>query len=401
MAISEVEARVLARLADRGRELEAFLKSLVDINSHTANIDGVNAVGAAVERHLLESGLRTSAFVTGKAGAHILGRTRTHAGNRLLLLGHLDTVYPESAKAAGYRTMSDDEAKALGPGVTDMKGGVTVMLAAVRALAEENLLDDKALTVLLSADEETGAPTSAELIAQEAADHHLCLVFETGADRGLGRSSIVVERKGMSQWVVDIAGHEAHAGAAKAEGVSAALEAARKIVALEALNDLERGISVNVGLVSAGTAVNTVPGSARLEIGCGFRNQDEEVEIIEVIEKMLATTETTDAAGVRRAAIRSEARGFHPAMTPTDASRRMADRIIAYGRDLGLELDLESRGGSSDGNITAHHGCPTVDGLGTVGGKIHSGEEWVLRRSLVDRASLLALTMMRFYDLQG
>lgn len=390
---------MVALIRSRAADLETFWRELVDQNSSTDHPDGVNAVGRRMEERLLRCGLRTSVFVTGKTGQHLLARSRWTDGNRLLLLGHLDTVYPPETPPVLFRPDPNDPSIARGPGVTDMKGGLVVILAALEALADEGRLDGRALTVLLTADEEAGSATSHDIVAHEAADHHLCLVFETGSRAAEGATTIVTERRGYARYTFEITGTEAHSGNAKKEGVSAALEAAHKIIALEAMNDVDAGVAVNVGVVQSGTTANTVPGKARLEVDCRFKTVEQGEAIEDKVDELCDEVVTSNLAGTKRPSIRVIRGGTAPPLAPTEASLRMAQRIIDYGAALGQSLVTESRGGASDGNITAAAGCPTVDGLGTVGGAIHSPDEWVVRRSLVDRAALLAVTISRFYEL--
>ena len=409
MPLSEIEASVCRRIEGRAPDMEALLGRLVDINSFTANHDGVNAVGQVCERELESIGLRTAAFVTGRSGHHLVARGRGDEGHRLLLLGHLDTVFPPSPKDEKDVADATDATSALtedsehgdrlrGPGVTDMKGGLVVMFTALRALHEEGVLDDKRLTVLLTADEETGSPTAHDIVAAEAADHHLCLVFESGSPRDGGGSAFVTERKGAGRARIDLEGVESHAGVAKDAGLSAALEAAHRTIALENLNDATAGRTVNVGVVAAGTTANTVPGKASLEIDFRFVVPGDGELVANEITRVAETASVRRADG---ATCRTQVE-FGPRCDPlvrTDAIERMAHRIVDYGVDLGIRLEEESRGGASDGNIAAAAGCPTVDGLGSVGGRYHSSDEWVSRQSLIDRARLLAVTALRFYAL--
>ncbi|MCB9833469.1 MAG: M20/M25/M40 family metallo-hydrolase [Planctomycetes bacterium] len=399
MSLSATEAKVVARLRTMAPELRELLGRLVGTSSHTADHEGVNRVGLEVERELMISGLRVGAFVTGRSGQHMIARHPASTGHRLLLLGHLDTVHP---RADEDPTLSADPTRPgilLGPGAADMKGGLVVMLAAIRALALEGQLEGRALSVLLSADEETGSPTARDLIAQEAEDHHLCLVFECGRDLGGGRSSFVVRRRGMMRSTLRIEGIEAHSGVDKAAGVSALLDAAHRVIALEALDDESSGQAVNVGVLRSGTAPNTVPGEALLEIDARFDDPDAG-DSLQAAIRAVCTRPGPEQGRARRQAVLDFREGpRHEPMATSAAMQRMADRIVLWGRDLGLELVPEARGGASDGNIAAAHGCPTIDGLGSVGGRIHSAEEWVDESSLVDRAALCALTMMRFYEL--
>ena len=375
-----------------------MLLELVGTDSRTDNHDGVNALGRTIERHLMVSGLRVSAFVTGVSGQHLLARTRTREGNRLLLLGHLDTVQgPDEGRRTGIDPENDE--RLLGPGITDMKGGLVVMLAAVRVLAELDLLADRALTIVCTADEEQGSRSGHDVVAMEAAEQHLTLVFETGSPIAAGRSTFVTERKGFGRATLHVEGREAHAGVKKEEGVSAALEMAHKVIALEALNDPAKGISVNVGVARAGTAGNVVPGRAQLEIDWRFRSAEDGEDLEERIHAICTRVDTGSTTGAGKPKLRYEPGPRALPMPRSEAVARMAERIRRAGADLGLELEEEFRGGGSDGNVAAAAGCPVVDGLGTVGAEIHSDREWMERRSLVDRAALLAVTMLRFWKL--
>jgi glutamate carboxypeptidase len=168
---------------------------------------------------------------------------------------------------------------------------------------------------------------------------------------------------------------------------------AHLICALEDLNDPENLISVNVGLATAGTAVNTVPGQAQIQVDFRFPTS----EAGENLER--AVTEILAAPTLAGARIEATEGITHMPLARTDAVARMAGRIISWGDDLGLSIVEERRGGCSDGNVAASVGCPVVDGLGVVGGNMHSPEEWMESQSLSERTALLALTAQRFYEL--
>lgn len=401
MPLTPVEQAAVDAIRGRAEELHDMLRDLVAVNSWTANHEGVNEMGRRLERELMGCGLRTAAFVTGRSGQHLIARTDTTDGNKLLLLGHLDTVYPPvEGEEATLDSDPDHADRLMGQGAADMKGGLVVMLAAIRALAEQGALDGRALTAFFCADEEAGSPTGRDLIAAEAAEHHLCLVFEAGTDFGDGRTAFVTSRRGFARRTLKIRGRESHAGVAKEAGLSAALEAAHKIIALEALNDPERGATVNVGVVTAGTGANVVPGEATLEIDLRFDDEEVGEELIDAVQEICETPQTRKGGAVELMPGLEVIEGAQAVpMIRTDAVERMADRIIGYGEELGLTLEESHRGGASDGNVTASAGCPTVDGLGAVGGRYHSSEEWMHAPSLVDRACLLAVTMSRFWQL--
>ncbi len=399
MPLSESEALVVKQLRAMAPDLEAQLCRFVKIDSHTDHHEGVNALGWEIEQELMKSGLHTSAFVTGCSGQYLMARTRHGKGNKLMLLGHLDTVFPPGSVELAVVPDPQDPLKLMGPGATDMKGGLVVMLAALRALQDVGLLAEKSLTVLLSADEETGSPAGRDLIAKEAEEHHLCLVLEAGSPDEKGGSRFVTSRKGMARFNLEIKGIAAHSGVAKEAGLSAAIEAAHKIIALEALNDASVGNSVNVGVCNSGSSVNTVPEFAHLKIDCRFSDPGRGETLVEKIRQICQTPVTShkDTHAVPELGL-EELCGHQP-FVRSEAIGRMAQRIVDWGKDLGLTLEEETRGGASDGNIAAALGIPTVDGLGVVGAKIHSNQEWLYRQSIVDRSCLLALTMMRFYEL--
>ncbi|HGY92068.1 MAG TPA: M20 family peptidase [Planctomycetes bacterium] len=395
MSLDDSETALIQRLRGWAPEMRAFLERLVAQNSHTPHVEGVNAVGRMMERQLLTMGFKAGAFVTGCGGQHLIARREGDDGHRLLLVGHLDTVHPPREEAPD--ALTEREGRLFGPGAADMKGGLVVMASALKALDVEGLLEGRAVTVLLTADEELGSPTAHDLVVQEGRDHHLGLVFEAGRPCSSGATSFVTRRKGFSRWSLRIEGVEAHSGVAKEKGLSAALEMAHKIIALEALNDPSNGVSVNVGIAESGTAVNTVPGQARLEIDARFPSPEAGATLEAALRKVLGVPQT--GRGERRPVLHVKEGPRMEPMVETEAMARMAGRIRTWGGELGLKLEEEGRGGGSDANLLAEAGCPVVDGLGVVGGDFHSPEEWVDPASLLDRSCLAALVMKRFFEL--
>lgn len=390
MALDSTEQSLTKGIMSRQTALESRLSALVEIASDSKNAEGVNRVGQLMEREFLEAGLRTSVLVTGQSGQHLVARTRHGEGNRLLLMGHMDTVH---VKGSALTEDPQDSRRLLGPGAADMKGGLCVLAGAVRSLAEAGLLEKRALTVLLTADEELGSPTARSLIEAEGRDHHLCLVVECGTTVSEGRSAFVTERSGMRRLIINVQGVASHSGAARGAGVSAAHEMAHLICALEELNDPDNLVSINVGLAQAGEAVNTVPSNARIEVDCRFPTVAAGQALAEQVDAICSSP------SLQGTSIEIEEGVSHIPLVPDAAMDRMAARIIDWGGDLGLSLESERRGGCSDGNVTAAVGCPTIDGLGVVGGCMHSPEEWIWRGSLAERAALLALTIHRFHAL--
>ena len=397
MGLTEREAGIVGRLDGAQGALEEDLERLVAISSETRDAAGASRVADLVEAELSSLGFRMSELVTGVVGRTIVGRRRSDASHRLLLLGHVDTVHSADDTFSGYRII--DETRATGPGAADMKGGIVVMLAALRALVESGALDDRQCTVVINADEEIGSPHSGDLVRAEASDCHLCLGFEAGRPTDEGASTFVTARKGFGRMTLAATGKAAHAGVEPGKGANALLELCQKAVDLAALTDPELGVSVNVGVLNGGTTANTIAAAAELELDYRFPDEDAQSELEDALYDIAARNVIRDAAGAPLVATVMKDQIKRAAMVRTDAVGRMADRITAWAGDLGLAVVEESRGGSSDAALAAEMGCPAVCGLGVVGDAFHTREEWIIRSSLVARAKLASLVIERFYGL--
>ncbi len=397
MSMTPRETVILANLEGKLGAMEDHLARLVAINSFSAHRDGVNAVGDELASCLAELGFRMAELVTGKGGRSLIARRPSDVGHRLLLLGHLDTVHPPGSP---FRELTPDgSGLARGPGAADMKGGLVVIVHALRALHETGALEGRHLTVILNADEEIGSPGSAEIIKGEAADSHLGLCFEAGRDAPDGATTFVTGRRGFGRMTLRARGRAAHAGVDPGAGASAVRELCHQVLALEALSDPARGVSVNVGVFQGGTVPNTVPEEAAIDVDYRFPDSDAEAEVEDAIFEIAAKGFLRDAAGNPLVATTMRDQVKRPALARSEAMGRMAARIIAWGTDLGLPLVEESRGGSSDAAFVAEAGCPAICGLGAVGGAFHTDQEWVRLPSLQDRARLAALVISRFYEL--
>jgi len=391
------ETALLAALDDRQGPAEALLERLVAIPSYSDHAAGANQMADLMSDALGELGFRTSELVSGSVGRTVIGRRESGSSHRLLLIGHVDTVHPPSSPFRDYRVIDDD--RATGPGAADMKGGLVVMLEALRALLRSGALEDRHVTVVINADEEIGSPHSADLIRSEAGESHLALCFEGGRPREDGSSTFVTARKGFGRMTLEATGKAAHAGVDPAKGASALLELCHKAVDLAALSDPGSGITVNVGVLNGGTTANTVAAKAELQLDYRFPDDEAQARAEEAIYDIAASNVIRDAAGSPLVATLMQGHVKRAAMKRSEAIGRMADRIRAAGEDLGLELVEEERGGSSDAALATEMGCPAVCGLGVVGDGFHTPDEWIVRKSLVERAGLVALTIDRFYGL--
>jgi len=296
---------------------------------------------------------------------------------QLMVLGHLDTVYPLGTLATmPFRVQGG---RAFGPGTFDMKGGLVIALAAVDALAELGIRPKKRLIFFWNSDEEIGSHASRAAIEREARKSDAVLVLEPAAG---GDGKLKTARKGLGTAELIISGRAAHAGLDPGAGVNAVHELAEQIVRLEHLNNAKRGIALQATVIEGGTVSNVVPHHARAEIDIRYTHLADAPKIDGQLRRLRAILPNA----------RVEVRGGinRPPLERTPAVVRLfhhaRDLMHALGRDLGEAWT----GGGSDGNFTAALGVPTLDGLGAVGNGAHSAVEHVIIRSLPERATLLA-----------
>jgi len=267
----------------------------------------------------------------------------------------------------------------LGPGVADMKGGVVVILGALWVLDSLGFLPRMSLILALNGDEEIGSPSSAQKLGELARTSRLGLVFECGGPEG----SVVTSRRGLDRYRLEIHGEAGHSGTHQGAKESAVVELAQQILKLEALNDPQAGISLNVGRVKGGIAVNIIPAEAEAELEVRFFEEQKGDEI----EKRLRTL--VRATPQSRLRIVLTKRPGRPPMVCKPASSHLYQEAARTAKKIDLELPEEARGGASDANFLAATNLPTLDGLGPVGEMDHSKNERILKNSLFQRVELL------------
>jgi glutamate carboxypeptidase len=300
------------------------------------------------------------------------------ADRRVLLVGHHDTVWPlgSLARLPWSVTASDDGPVLRGPGCFDMKTGLIQMFHAVEALALRDGMPP--VTILVTGDEEVGSISSRPLIEAEARQATAALVLEASDDG----AAIKIARKGVSLYTVNVTGRAAHAGLHPERGVNAGLELAAQVQAIARIGSAEAGTTVTPTALSAGTTSNTVPAEGRVQVDVRAWTMD---ELSRVDRAMHALSPSLPHAHVS-----VEGSPNRPPMEATSSSA-LAQRAVDINVRLGLgALPLAAVGGASDGNFTAGVGCPTLDGLGAVGGGAHADDEHVLARYLPQRTALLA-----------
>lgn len=372
---------ILSWLREREDEMAALLLELVSAESPSTDGFEPRALGRVADE------LRQANYLTRRVKGHgsddhLYARPQIRRGGaHQLVVGHIDTVWPLGT----VRQMKPrlEGGRLYGPGAYDMKGGLVQLVFALQALRELELVPEVTPVVLVNADEELGSPDSRRWIKMLARGAERALVLEPpdGLD---GR--LKTGRKGVGRFRVTILGRAAHAGASPEEGRSAILELAHQVEALFALNDRERGITVNVGTIDGGLRPNMIAPEATAMVD----SRAPTPAAAERVERAIRSLHPTGPG----LTIQVEGGFGRPPMPRTDGNRALSRRARLLARELGLDVaEAPMVGGGSDANYTSEL-VPTLDGLGAVGDGAHALDEHVVVRAMPDRAALLALLLL-------
>lgn len=359
------------------------LVTLVNCDCGTFNKAGVDQVGEWVQARCETWGWKVQRFPLTEYGDCWLARLRGRGKGRLLLMGHLDTVYPNGT--ATLRPMRFEGSKIVGPGVCDMKGGLLVGLYALRALQISGFDNFAELTFFFNSEEEMGSPLSRSFYNPVAQSMDAVLVLESARQNG----DIVCARKGSGLYQVSVKGKAAHAGVEIEKGANAILELAHQIIAFHKLHGLVPGVTVSAGLIQGGIQYNVVPDEAWVELDVRAENQ-EGVEALRDAVAGLAGHTTVPGTQVD---IKGDI--HYPPMSITPAVTFLVELAQGAAQELGFTIKGASTGGASDANLIANLGLPVLDGLGPVGGLDHSPDEYIEKDSLVPRTAMLAGLIQR------
>jgi glutamate carboxypeptidase len=315
-------------------------------------------------------------------GSHLVLTVRPDAPTQLLFTGHMDTVFAADHSFQEQRWL--EEGILNGPGVADMKGGISVMLAALTAAEGTPDFNHVGYQVMINSDEEVGSPSSAPLIAELAKGKLAALTYEPALPDG----TLAGERAGSGNFSIIFTGKSAHAGRNPDDGRNALLAAADLALRLKSLT--REGLSVNPARIEGGSPNNVVPDHAVLRVN--FRPKT--TEIVAETEKLLRSIV---AAIEHDHGVSAHLHGSfgRPPKPIDDGAAKLFGLVKSCGADLGLDIAWKSTGGVCDGNNIAACGVPVVDTMGVRGGSIHSADEFLITESLVERARLSALTIMR------
>jgi glutamate carboxypeptidase len=352
-----------------------FLEQMVNLESPSLDKSFVDEFARFIGPKFEALGGVTNYVRAERFGDHLVVRFPGRTNERILLLGHMDTVWP--AGEAAKRPFRIDAGKALGPGVFDMKAGILLMWMAVRGLQNRGKLT-KNVTVLLTSDEEVGSNSSRRLIESEATQCKAVLVLEPSLPGGILKTA----RKGVGRFTVKAIGKAAHAGIDPTKGVNAIEELSRQVIKLHSMTDASRGTTVTVGVMQGGTRANVVPAEAAAEVDVRIASIEEAARITSAIKAL--TPELTGALLEVRGSIN------RPPMERTADTGQLFEAARTIAARMGIDLKEGSTGGASDGNLTSALGIPTLDGLGPIGDGAHASGEWVDTESLPQRAALVA-----------
>jgi glutamate carboxypeptidase len=381
MSEKRVEMRgILRELRSHKKEMLRLLERFVECESPSHDKAAVDRVGKLVASEWRKRGAKVKLLRQAKRGNHV--RAEIFLGTRrparqLMVLGHIDTVYPTGTiRKMPFRVSGG---RAWGPGTFDMKGGIVLALAAVDVLRAAGVEPQKRIVFLWTSDEEIGSGSSRLAIESEARRSDAVLVLEPSFGR---EGRLKTARKGVGGAEIIVQGRAAHAGIDPEKGVNAVHELALQIARLIRMNNPKRGITVQATVIDGGTVTNVVPDHARAEVDIRYpkmayaRALDRKFRSLKPILKGAQVH-------VRRGSIR-------PPLERTAAVQALFRRAQSLMAEMGLPLGEAATGGGSDGNFTAALGVPTLDGLGAVGDGAHSPREHVVIRALPERSALLA-----------
>jgi glutamate carboxypeptidase len=375
---ADVAGTALRDLQRRQAEFLRDLETLANLDSGSYDREDVAHVGAWIRARVTAWNAALDEHSGGDYADSFAATITGGGGPAIVVLAHMDTVFPHGTAAARPFRIEGD--RALGPGTCDMKAGLLAGVYAIEALRAAGFESFGRLRLVCTSDEEVGAPSSHEFIKHMAEGADAALVLEAARENG----DIVGQRRGGGFYRLEVIGRSAHAGVEPEKGRSAILALSRQVVALHALTDLASGRTVNVGTVRAGTRPNVVPDRAVAEV-------DLRANTIADMDSLLLSV----AAALEREALEGTSATWTPIeFRPPWERNPGTERLVALAQTiasaLGFEVRAATTGGMSDGNFTAAGGIPTLDGLGPIGGLDHGPLEYVDIPSIAPRTALLA-----------
>ncbi len=373
---------ILDYLGSCRAEMYKVLERLVAAESPSRDPASQAEVQAALTRELNASGFRVRRLPGRETGGHLLAVPRARSRHKPIqaLLGHCDTVWPRGTLSRMPITIR--AGRMTGPGIYDMKGGLVSMIFALRAIGQLGLEPEVLPVVFVNSDEEIGSGESHRTVERLSKIADRVLVLEPP----LGESgALKTARKGVGQFRIRVTGKAAHAGLEPSKGVSAILELSHVVQKLFALNDPERGITVNVGTIDGGLRPNVVAPESTADVDVRVLTTQQARDVEAAIRSLEPATPG--------AALAVEGEVDIPPLERTPRNRLLWRRAQAVARELDMDLEECLAGGGSDGNVASLY-APTLDGLGPVGAGAHAAHEFIELDSMVERGALLALLLL-------
>lgn len=360
------------------QEMLQLLEHLVNIDSGSNTKSGIDKISTLLKAKFERLDFIVEVLKEKEYGNHLVMQHKDAINPEIIIIGHMDTVFPEGT--AKLRPFSMVGSRAFGPGVIDMKASLVSLIYALTAMKQAGKKGYQNVQIIMNSDEELGSPSSRELIIQHSANKKYALILEAARPDG----SIVTARRGGGQFKILVEGKSAHAGLEPQKGRSAIEELAHKIIHLQQLTNYQEGYLVNVGMINGGTAANTIPAEAVAILDVRISKIKQIKTVQEQIEKICAMTHvegtTTKLIGeIDRMPIEK-----------TDKIASLLEVIKQVGQQIGITISDTATGGSSDGSFTFAEGVATIDGLGPIGGFFHSEDEYLEIPSLIERTHLLA-----------
>lgn len=396
MKLSRTEEQTLSALEARGDALIDRAVAWSQISSGSRNLDGLYAQAEAleaafgalgpVERRALAPSEQIDAVGRVQTQDHppcLIVRVRPEAPVQAVLTGHYDTVFPAGTDFLSVERRADGALH--GPGIADMKGGLSVMLGALEALETSDEKARLGYTVVLSPDEEIGSLASAPVLAEAAKGAHVGLTYEPAVASG----ALVAARKGSGNFAAVFAGRSAHAGREFDKGANAIAAAARFAAAIDALNGVHEGATLNVSKIDGGGPTNVVPDTAVVRFNVRLPDDAARRWVEAAIAVALKSAATGGVSGDLHGGITRPPKPFD------QAQRALFEAVRGCGEALGQSLVWEPSGGVCEGNNLHAAGLPNVDTLGVRGGDIHSTNEHAWPDSFGERAMLSAALLMK------
>ncbi len=373
-------------IREKKTEMLQLIEQLVNIDSGSYNKRGVDRVGSILKEKYEDLGFIVEVKEEKDFGNNMIIQHKNAVDPKIILVAHMDTVFPEGTVAK--RPFYIEGSRAYGPGVVDMKASQVELIYAIKALQEIGSKSVENIQIILNGDEEVGSITSRHLIEEHSVGKEYALIMEPARKDG----SLVTARRGGGRYDIIVKGVAAHSGIEPEKGRSAIEELAYKIIQLHRLNDHEKGISINVGLIEGGSSVNTVSANAVAHVDIRISEMEQAAYLEKKIKEICSKTVVSGTEILLEGSI------SRPPMEFNQKSEKLLHIIKDVGEKIGLKVRDTATGGGGDASFTSATGVATIDGLGPVGGDAHSDSEYLEIDTLPERTLLLARSIERLSE---